>query len=66
MSLLFSSFHPGCANVFHIGSGIALTFPCSPLGESLNDIAGFGRGEIVDEWDVSVIKVYKLIHYAGQ
>lgn len=39
--------------------------PCSPLGESSNDIAGFGRGEIVDEWDVSVIKVYKLEHYSG-
>ncbi|EKD86028.1 MAG: hypothetical protein ACD_37C00520G0001, partial [uncultured bacterium] len=27
---------------------------------------GFGRGEIVDEWDVSVIKVYKLRHYTGE
>ncbi|KKQ34206.1 MAG: hypothetical protein US51_C0048G0003 [Microgenomates group bacterium GW2011_GWA2_37_6] len=44
---------------------ICETFPCSPLGESSNDIAGFGRGEIVDEWDVSVIKVYKLRHYTG-
>ncbi len=45
---------------------ICETFPCSPLGESSNDVAGFGRGEIVDEWDVSVIKVYKLRHYTGQ
>lgn len=44
---------------------ICETFPCSPLGESSNDVAGFGRGEIVDEWDVSVIKVYKLRHYTG-
>ncbi len=40
--------------------------PCSPLGESSNDIAGFGRGEIEDVWDVSVLKVYKLKHYSGQ
>lgn len=45
---------------------ICETFPCSPLGESSNDVAGFGRGEIVDEWDVSVIKVYKLEHYTEE
>ncbi|MCL4418770.1 glycosyltransferase family 39 protein [Patescibacteria group bacterium] len=37
--------------------------PCHPLGHSLWEIAGFGRAEIVGEWDVSVVKVYKLIHY---
>lgn len=40
--------------------------PCSPLGESSNDIAGFGRGEIEDEWDISVVKVYKIKHYTGE
>ena len=40
--------------------------PCSPLGESSSEIAGFGRAEIAGEWDVSVIKVYKLIHYTGE
>lgn len=39
--------------------------PCQPLGNSLWEIAGFGRGEIVNEWDVSVVKVFKLSHYAG-
>lgn len=38
-------------------------FPCEPLGNSLWEIAGFGRAEIVGEWDVSVVRVYKLIHY---
>lgn len=37
--------------------------PCHPLGYSLWEVAGFGRAEIVGEWDVSVVKVYKLIHY---
>ena len=37
--------------------------PCAPLGNSLWEIAGFGRAEIVGEWDVSVVKVYKLVHY---
>jgi len=36
---------------------------CQPLGYSLFDIAGFGRAEIVNSWDVSVVKVYKLKHY---
>lgn len=38
---------------------------CQPLGNSLWEVAGFGRAEIVDEWTVSVVKVYKLIHYKG-
>jgi hypothetical protein len=37
--------------------------PCFPLGNSLWEIAGFGRAEIVNQWDVSVVKVYKLKHY---
>jgi len=37
--------------------------PCHPLGNSLWEVAGFGRAEIVGEWDVSVVKVYKLVHY---
>lgn len=37
--------------------------PCHPLGNSLWEVAGFGRAEIVGEWDVIVVKVYKLVHY---
>ena len=40
--------------------------PCSPLGESSNEIAGFGRAEIDKEWDVSVVRIYKLKHYEGE
>lgn len=36
---------------------------CYPLGNPLWEIAGFGRAEIVNEWDVSVVKVFKLKHY---
>lgn len=36
---------------------------CQPLGSGLWEIAGFGRAEIVGEWQVSVVKVYKLKHY---
>ncbi len=39
--------------------------PCEPLGNSLWEIAGFGRAEIAGSWDVSVVKVYKLVHYKG-
>ncbi len=39
------------------------SIPCYPLGHSLWEIAGFGRAEIENEWDVSVVKVYKLIPY---
>jgi len=39
---------------------------CHPLGKSLWEIAGFGRAEIADEWDVSVVKVFKLVHYRGK
>lgn len=37
--------------------------PCHPLGYSLWEVAGFGQAEIVGEWPVSVLKVYKLKHY---
>ncbi|GIW61433.1 MAG: hypothetical protein KatS3mg089_0285 [Patescibacteria group bacterium] len=36
---------------------------CSPLGHPLFEVAGFGRAEIAGEWDVSVVKVFKLVHY---
>lgn len=36
---------------------------CEPLGSSLWEVAGFGRAEIAGSWDVSVVKVYRLIHY---
>lgn len=39
---------------------------CSPLGHGLWEIAGFGRAQIVDEWSVSVSKIYKLEHYEGE
>jgi len=39
------------------------TLPCHPLGHSLWEIAGFGRAEIAGEWNVSVVKIYKLVHY---
>ncbi len=38
---------------------------CRPLGHPLFEVAGFGRAEIDGEWDVSVVKVYKLVHYKG-
>lgn len=38
---------------------------CKPLGYSAWEVAGFGRAEIINEWDVSVVKVYKLKHYQG-
>ncbi len=39
---------------------------CKPEGSSLWEVAGFGRAKIVDEWPVSVLKVYKLEHYTGK
>ncbi len=40
--------------------------PCYPIGHSLWEIAGFGRAEIAGEWDVSVVRIYKLVHYKGE
>lgn len=37
--------------------------PCQPLGYPLWEVAGFGQAEIAGEWNVSVLKVYRLIHY---
>ena len=42
------------------------TNPCQPLGHSLWEIAGFGRAQIQNEWQVSVVKVFKLTHYQGK
>ncbi len=39
---------------------------CQPLGNGLWEVAGFGRAEIAGQWDVSVVKVYKLRHYKGR
>lgn len=39
------------------------SLPCKPLGNPLFEIAGFGRADIADHWNVSVVEVYKLIHY---
>lgn len=37
---------------------------CQPLGNSLWEVAGFGRGEIVGKWYVPFVTIYKLRHYA--
>lgn len=42
---------------------IVCEIECHPLGDSLWEIAGFGRAEIAGQWDVSVVKVYRLVHY---
>lgn len=36
---------------------------CNPIGNPLHDVAAFGRAEIAGVWDVSVVKVYKLVPY---
>jgi len=36
---------------------------CQPLGHPLWEIAGFGRAEIANEWQVGVVQVFKLVHY---
>ena len=38
---------------------------CHPLGVSLWEVAGFGRADIAGEWNVSVVKVFRLVHYKG-
>jgi 4-amino-4-deoxy-L-arabinose transferase-like glycosyltransferase len=42
------------------------SLPCHPLGNSLWEIAGFGRATISAEWNVSVVQVYKMEHYKGE
>lgn len=39
---------------------------CKPLGHPLFEVSNFGRAEIVGEWNVSVVKVFKLVHYMGK
>lgn len=36
---------------------------CKPLGHPLWEIAGFGKAQIVGEWDVPWVKIFKLVHY---
>ena len=36
---------------------------CQPLGHPLFEVAGFGRAEIAGQWDVSVVKVFKLVPF---
>ena len=36
---------------------------CQPLGHPGFEVAGFGRAEIAGKWDVSVVKVYRLVPY---
>jgi 4-amino-4-deoxy-L-arabinose transferase-like glycosyltransferase len=45
---------------------ICESLPCSPLGHSLWEIAGFGRADVAAKWDVSVVQVWKLVHYKGK
>jgi hypothetical protein len=40
--------------------------PCNPLEIHLWEIAGFGRAEIAGHWNISVVEVYKLVHYNGK
>ncbi len=42
------------------------SLPCQPLGNSLWEIAGFGRANIAGHWNVSVVEVYRLVHYKGK
>lgn len=39
---------------------------CKPLGNPLWEVAGFGQGEIIGEWELTFVKVYKLTHYRGE
>ncbi len=45
---------------------ICESLPCSPLGHSLWEIAGFGRAEIVAHWSFSVVEIYQLKHWQGE
>lgn len=36
---------------------------CQPLGNPLWEVAGFGRAEVAGEWNVSFVKVYRLVHF---
>lgn len=39
---------------------------CQPLGHPLWEIAGFGRSEIVAQWEVSTVRIFKLAPYLGK
>jgi 4-amino-4-deoxy-L-arabinose transferase-like glycosyltransferase len=39
---------------------------CAPLGNSLWEVAGFGRAEIAGKWPISVVQVYRLVHFHEQ
>lgn len=45
---------------------ICETMDCKPLGNPLWEVAGFGRAQIVGEWDVPFVKIIKLVHYTGK
>jgi 4-amino-4-deoxy-L-arabinose transferase-like glycosyltransferase len=38
---------------------------CHPMGNSLWEIAGFGRAEIAGVWEVPFVKIFKLVPYKG-
>jgi len=37
-------------------------YECKPLGHPLWEIAGFGKAQIVGQWDVPFVKIIKLVH----
>ncbi len=39
-------------------------YECKPLGHSLWEIAGFGKAQIVGQWDVPFVRIFKLIHFS--
>lgn len=39
---------------------------CKPLGYPMFEVSNFGRAVIAGEWDVSVVKIFKLVHYHGK
>lgn len=39
---------------------------CQPLGNPSWEVAGFGRADIAEKWNVSVVQIYKLVHYKGK
>lgn len=54
---------PGRATVTQQLFVVCESLPCEPLGHDLWEIAGFGKADIENSWDVSVVKVYKLIPF---
>ncbi len=39
---------------------------CKPLGNSLWEVAGFGRADITGKWEVPFVTIYRLVHYTGK